>query len=240
MATNFQPLHKETHKNTKIKGATTVDDLAKQHALGVVLQEFAVAGNQYPIVFVKEQDKDSYFPIAIMGLEKDSNLFVNKDGKWEGMYMPARYTHKPFSVIPNKDDPNLFGIAINADSDVLSEDEGEALFTAEGEETEFMQARKNALMKYVEQEHITKAFIEAIKEHDLLHAQNINVKVQGKEFNLNGLFMIDEKKLNELSDEAFLSLRNRGFLGAIYAHLGSMHQVTRLIQKQAEKMQAEA
>ena len=59
-----------------------------------------------------------------------------------------------------------------------------------------------------------------------------------QEFNLNGLFIVDEKKLSALSDEDFLSLRKRGFLGPIYAHLGSMHQVNNLIQKQAARTKA--
>lgn len=233
MADNFQPLHKETHKNIKIKPAKSVEDLATQHALGVVVQEFALAGNQYPIAFVQGKDQEGYFPVALLGLEPNKNLFVNADNKWEGMYMPARYTHKPFSVIPSQEDKNLFGIAINMDSEVVSEDEGEALFDEKGEETEYLASRKKSLISYVEHEQITKAFIDELVKFDLLHSQNVNVKVGEKEFNLNGLFMVDEKKLSALSDEDFLSLRKRGFLGPIYAHLGSMHQVNNLIQKQA-------
>jgi hypothetical protein len=235
MADNFQPLHKETHKNIKIKPAKSVEDLATQHALGVVVQEFALAGNQYPIAFVQGKDQEGYFPVALLGLEPNKNLFVNADNKWEGMYMPARYTHKPFSVIPSQEDKNLFGIAINMDSEVVSEDEGEALFDEKGEETEYLASRKKSLISYVEHEQITKAFIDELVKFDLLHSQNVNVKVGEKEFNLNGLFMVDEKKLSALSDEDFLSLRKRGFLGPIYAHLGSMHQVNSLIKKYSEK-----
>lgn len=238
MADNFQPLHKETHKNIKIKPAKSVEDLATQHALGVVVQEFALAGNQYPIAFVQGKDQEGYFPVALLGLEPNKNLFVNADNKWEGMYMPARYTHKPFSVIPSKEDANLFGIAINMDSAVVSEKEGEALFTEAGEETEYLANRKKSLISYVEHEQITKAFIDELVKLDLLHSQNINVKVGGKEFNLNGLFIVDEKKLSALSDEDFLGLRKRGFLAPIYAHLGSMHQVNNLIQKQVARDKA--
>jgi len=238
MAVNFQPLHKETHKNIKIKPAKSVEDLTIQHALGVVVQEFAIAGSQYPIAFVQGKDEGGFFPVALLGLEPQVNLFVTAENKWDGMYMPARYTHKPFSVIPNKEDANSFGIAINMDSDVVSEDEGEALFTAEGEETEYLAARKKSLISYVEHEQITKAFIDELTKLELLHPQSINVKVGEQEFNLNGLFIVDEKKLAALSDEDFLSLRKRGFLGPIYAHLGSMHQVNNLIRKQSDKVKS--
>lgn len=234
---NFQPLHKDTHAKTKIKPITNVADLKEQHALGVVVQEFALAGAHYPIAFVKEQDKDVYFPVAMLGLEANKNLFVGEDGKWLGMYMPARYTHKPLTVVPNKDDANLFGIAINVDAEEVNEEEGEALFTESGEESEYLEKRKKALMAYVENEQITKAFLDTIAGMGLLHPQSINVRVKDKEYNLNGIYLVDEKKLNELSDEDFLTLRKRGFLGPIFAHLGSMHKVTNLIQKQSDVLE---
>lgn len=237
MATNFQPLNKETHKNVKIQSISNVQDLAEQHALGVVVQEFALAGNQYPIAFVKDKS-DSFFPVAILGLEQGKNLFVSEDNKWDGMYMPARYTHKPFSVIPNPDDKNLYGIAIDVDSEVVSDSEGEALFNEDGSESEYLEKRKSALMSYVENEQMTKAFVALLVKYDLLSAQNISVKVQGKEYVLNGLNIVDEKKLNALSDEDFLDIRKHGFLGPIFAHLGSMHQVTNLIQRQAKVLSA--
>jgi len=233
----FEPLHKDSHGNVKIKAMTNVADLANQHAIGVVVQEFALAGNQYPIVFVKNPDSDDYFPVAIMGLEQNKNLFVSADEKWEGRYMPARYTHKPLTVVPNPDDNKMFAIAIDMEASTVQNEEGDALFNEDGSESEYLESRKKALMAYVENEHITKAFSSLLVENDLLHSQNINVKVKGKEYNLNGIYIVDEKKLNALSDEAFLSIRKRGFLGPIYAHLGSMHQVSSLIQRQAQLLE---
>lgn len=233
---NFQPLHKETHAKTRIKPIAGVADLKTQHALGVVVQEFALAGAHYPIAFAKEQDSETYFPVAIMGLEQNTNLFVSADDKWEGLYMPARYTHKPLTVVPNKDEPNVFGIAIDVDSDVVSEEEGELLFTEDGSESEQLEARKKALMSFVENEQMTKAFLDALAQMGLLEAQNIAVKVKEKDYQLNGLYIVNEKKLSELSDEDYLTLRKRNFLGPIYAHLGSLHQISNLAQKQGAKV----
>lgn len=233
---NFQPLHNVTHKDVKITDLNSVADLTDKHALGIVAQEFSVAAAQYPIAFIRDEKNDQYFPVVLLGLEQNKNLFVSEDGKWTGRYLPARYTHKPFSVVQNPNDNNSFGIAIDMDSDIVSTSEGQVLFNEDGSESEYLEKRKNALIAFVEQEHVTRAFIEELVRLELLHPQNINVKVMDKEYNLNGIHIVNEKKLAELSDEEFLNLRKRGYLGPIYSHLSSMHQVNSLIEKQAERL----
>ncbi len=239
MATDFQPLHNERHKDVKIGGLKNVADLAEQHALGVVVQEFARAGAEFPIVFLKDQNVDRFFPVVMLGIEQNKNLFVSAEGKWDSSYIPARYTHKPFSVIPDPNDEKRFGIAIDMASPLITED-GDALFTEDGKETEYFEARKNALMAYIDHEKVTTAFVDKLTELELIQPKNLNVKVNGKEINLNGLHMVDEQKLHELDDETFLTLRKRGFLGPIYAHLSSVNQVNRLLERQAKAMNAEA
>jgi hypothetical protein len=238
MATDFQPLHNEIHKDVKITAATDVADLKDQHALGIIVQEFARAGGDFPIVFIKDPKEDRFFPIVMLGLEQNTNLFVTEENKWDASYMPARYTHKPFTVIPNKEDENRFGIAIDAASKLIG-DEGQALFDADGKETEYFEARKKALIGYIENEKMTTMFVDRLVELDLIQPKNLNVKVKDKEINLNGLFMVDEKKLHELKDEDFLDLRNRGFLAPIYSHLVSVNQVNRLLERKAKAMDSE-
>ena len=229
---NLQPLHKDTHLNVKLKPLEKLDGLDDQHAIGVVVQEFALAGSQFPIAFVQQSEKKGYYPVAIMGLEPNKNLFVNDNGHWEGRYLPARYTHQPLAVAQDPEQKNQYAIAIDMDNEMVQEEEGQRLFKDDGSESEFLAARKKALTHYVENEHITRALCELLVQHGLLTPQSIKVKVKDKEYNLNGLYIVDEKKMNELPDEAFMEIKKRGFLAPIYAHLGSIHQVSSLIQRQ--------
>ena len=63
----------------------------------------------------------------------------------------------------------------------------------------------------------------------LLTLKSLNLNLGGEEkLALNGLYVIDEKKLENLPDAEFNELRSKGLLPIIYAHLSSMHQIARL------------
>lgn len=47
---------------------------------------------------------------------------------------------------------------------------------------------------------------------------------------VEGFYVIDQKKLNELSDEDFIKLRKLNVLEAIYAHLASLNKSDRLME----------
>ena len=75
-------------------------------------------------------------------------------------------------------------------------------------------------------------FINILLEHKLLSPQTLNLKLANQEeYTLNGLYVIDEKILHELSDEAFISLRKAGALVAIYAVLMSMQSIKLLANR---------
>ncbi len=55
-----------------------------------------------------------------------------------------------------------------------------------------------------------------------------------------GIYIVDEKKLNSLSDEQLLDLIKRGLMPAIYAHLMSLQQVQRLGERANKAVAAAA
>ena len=49
--------------------------------------------------------------------------------------------------------------------------------------------------------------------------------------NINGIYALNEERLKTISDKRFLELRDKQFLGPIYAHLVSLGRFERLIEK---------
>ena len=49
---------------------------------------------------------------------------------------------------------------------------------------------------------------------------------------ITGSYVINEERLNNLSDTLFLNIKAKGYLPAIYAHLTSLSQIERLAMLQ--------
>ena len=79
----IEQLNNQTHKDLRIKRNTDVSDLAGQNILPVVLAEFPLAALEFPVCFIKKPESDEYQAVALMGIERSENLFVN-GSEWEG------------------------------------------------------------------------------------------------------------------------------------------------------------
>lgn len=233
MSQNIQPLNKDVHGKLKIKQQKNFAHVASQHLAPVVVHEFARASAEFPVVFVKNSDDGSFQPVALFGVKPGENLYTSTE-RWEGTYAPASVTNYPLALVPEGKDSNNFMVVIATETSVVNEEEGNALFDENGEETEYLTRRKEGLGKYMEHAHITRAFTKELVDKDLLVAQNLEIDMNGQKIQINGIYLVDEKKLHELSDEDYLALRKRGYLAPIYAHLGSMNQIHRLVQKKAK------
>ncbi|MBW3164899.1 SapC family protein [Ferrimonas balearica] len=228
MEAQIVPLQQEKHANTKIKDDPGFAHVKEQHIVPVVVHEFVRASNEFPILFVKNAETGQFRAVLMLGLKPGENYFAGDT--WKGLYIPAAVTHYPLALVPDMQNPGQLMMAVNTASDRVSEAEGNALFEG-SEPSEYLQRKKESLGRFVESDQITTAFVNKLNELELLENRTLNLKIQGDEYNIGGIYMVNEQKLNELSDEAFGELRKRGFLPLVYAHLFSLHQVNRLADK---------
>lgn len=227
----------EPSKHGELKIAVTdFQHVAEQHIVPVSLHEIAHAATEYPIVFVKNGDSDDFQAVAMMGLKPGQNLSV-KEGKWQGLYIPAVVRDYPLGLVLNPEVKDKVWIGIREKAASVNTTEGNALFDGENE-SEFLAARKAALIAHFEQDQSSRNILGFLAKKGLLKAQSLTVDVAGEKRNINGLYLIDEAKLNELSDEDYLDLRKRGLLAPIYAHFASLNQVNRLARTEVLEQKA--
>lgn len=231
MSLSVVPLQKETHATLKLTRSRNLDEFTQQHMFPIAVHEFVRAGAEFPVVFVKDQATEEFRSVVLTGLVPGENVYVA--AKALPIYLPQAVQNYPLALIVDPQVANQFAIGIKVDSPLVQTESGDALFTETGEETEYLTMRKQQLIQSYDQLKITAAFIELLQSLDLFLAQSFTIEVNGEVANLNGLYIIDEAKLNALPSEQFEDLRRRGFLPAIYSQLTSLHQLSRLASLKA-------
>lgn len=229
MTSAINTLSFESHNQIKIKDSNDYQHAKNQQVVPLIVHEFARASAEMPIVFVKNAETGAFQAVALLGLSSNENLFYSAD-KWLSPYLPALVTHHPFALMPTQNDENQLQMVLKEDSHLVSKTQGEALFDDNGNETEYLTKRKNALGRYFENSHITTAFTQQLNDKALLSQKNLSLDLNGEKIAIDGVYLVDEKVLNSLSDADFLELRQKGFLAPIYSHLSSLHQLSRLAQ----------
>lgn len=221
------PVNKERHANKRIKEITGFSFASKFHIAYVTMHEFARAAAIYPIVFLEDKEKDEFRPVVLLGLDAGNNLFVGEDGKWDASYVPAIIRRYPFALAGTANE-GQFTICIDEASELVSDTEGSPLFE-NGEPTQVIENVKRYLSELQQMDALTRDFAKFLAEHNMLTPLNMRVRESDRVKNIAGCYVINEERLNNLSDERFLEIRAKRFLPAIYAQLISLAQIERLV-----------
>lgn len=227
---NIVVLNKEIHKNIKIRQDKSYKQAKNQHISILQVHEFVAASSYYPIVFIKDAETGEFRSVAMLGLQPNENLFYNTD-RWSVPYVPASIKGYPFLIAPE-----TASVCADMSSDLFNETEGSELFNADGSESTYLKGIKDHLSTFTSQSPVTKEFTRFIAEKNFLSPLNLTINTGSKEtdaYSLNGLYVIDHKKINELPDDSFLELRHKNYLPAIFAHLASLGTMAVLVQKKS-------
>ncbi|MDB9958629.1 SapC family protein [Oceanospirillaceae bacterium] len=226
------PVTLEAHRSLKVLPWSNFNFAKGFHMASVMVHEFVRAAAVYPIVFL-EDDKTSFKPVVMIGLEAGANLFVSDDGQWHASYVPAIIRRYPFALVKHADaDANQFTVYLDKASKLFNETTGEALFDEQGEPTQVIKNVKAYLSELQRMEVFTTAFCDFLKTNDLLTPLSMQVVASDQQQKITGSYVINEERLNNLSDTLFLNIKAKGYLPAIYAHLTSLSQIERLAMLQ--------
>ncbi len=223
------PVNRERHARSKVREITGFGFAANFHIAYLTMHEFARAAAVYPIVFVEDKEKDAFRPVTLLGLDAGENLFVGEAGKWEASYIPAIIRRYPFALA-NTGTEGQYTICIDEGSDLVSETEGSALFDDKGEPTQVIENVKRYLSELQQMDKITLEFAKTLAELNMFTPLQLRVRDGKREKNIAGCWVVNEERLNNLSNDKFLELRAKRYLPAIYAQLMSLAQIERLMQ----------
>jgi hypothetical protein len=227
---NVVPVRKDQHQNLKVTTKRGLEHIEKQHIAPITAAEYTKAANSFPIFLVKQPEGSSFRSIVMLGLEAGENLYY-KDERWTGTYLPHGASMMPFGLGIDPDKEKTLTTYIDLDSAYVGDDKDNALFDAEGLVTDFYKNVQESLGRLYENETMTERFMVELAENDLLRELELHINFStGENKKLVGLFGINEKKLQELSEAKVLDFHKRGLFIPIHAMLGSIGQINRLAQ----------
>lgn len=218
-------LNSDVHLKTRLGSIAGNFGFAREtNSIPLAAIEFFDAAREYPIAFTGKEG-GALFPIALLGVRQNENLFVSPEGKWEGRYVPAFVRRYPF-VLAEKQDAEDFSVYLDESYPGFGAAEGERLFTDKGEHTPLLKQALEFLGTYQGEIKRTRLFVERLQALDLLIPRVLEVvRPSEKPVVLQGFSVVDEQRVGALGDAQLLELARGGFLAWIHAHLMSLGNV---------------
>ncbi len=234
------PLNAGVHLQTRLGGLAGDFSFSTQtNSIPLAAVEFFDTAREYPIAFTG-QEGGALFPIALLGVRQNENLFVGADGRWEGRYIPAFVRRYPF-VLAEKQDADDFNVYLDEAYAGFGAVDGERLFTDAGEQTPFLKQALEFLSNYQGEIRRTRLFVERLQALELLIPRVLEVVRNSQPpMVLQGFSVVDEQRLMALSDAQLIELARSGFLAWIYAHLMSLGNVSGLAERLDRRINAVA
>jgi hypothetical protein len=228
---NPVPLNRETQANLTVSASPHGFKFAAETQFVLLAGvEFFDAGRQFPIIFTATADKN-ILPVALLGLEKGENLFVNDEGAWNGQYIPAYIRRYPF--ITTESSEGKMVVCYDEAFNGFNLKGGTPLFEG-GEPTAKMKEIESFLQDYYVQMKKTGMFCAQLLESKMLRQIDAQATMNdGRSYPLKGMLVVDEQKLSQLPDADIIKLYRSGQLAMIHAHLMSLRNFGVLIDRKA-------
>ncbi|HSB49456.1 MAG TPA: SapC family protein [Burkholderiales bacterium] len=204
------------------------------NALPISFAEFTIACRDYPIAFVGA-NAESVIAMAVLGLEKQQNLFVAAGDAWDASaYLPAYVRRHPFCMTRVTVDGKERAERVACVERSALSRSGEPLFDAKGEPLPAWEARRKLLFEYEADLARSEEMCRELGRLQLLETFTLQaVPNQGPPLAMTGLYRVSEQKLADRAPEELKVLLQKGILARIYAHLVSLANFGRLLDRRA-------
>jgi SapC protein len=204
--------------------------------------EYADVQREYPIFFRKDPGTNEYQSVALLGFEKNENLFLEGD-LWRANYIPGVVARGPFLI--GFQEQELDGdlrkepvIHVDIEHPRVSRTEGEPAFLPQGGNSPYLDYVANVLRGIRDGIDISKTMFAAFRELDLIEPVKVEIKLNESEaYSLVGLETINQTKLGSLDGTALERLNKAGFLQGAFLVATSLSNVQRLMAMKQRKHQ---
>jgi len=215
--------------------ADAVPDFCRRlHVVPVSLSEFGPACRDYPIVFLSADAGKTFTAMAVLGLQEKQNLFVLTDGSWDRRaYLPAYVRRHPFCmarVVREGEAPQDRMICVEQAALSAS---GEPLHDESGTPLQQWKALERLIVDFENDLVRSDELCVLLAELHLLEAFSMKAEVEGFTMQLEGMHRVSQAALESLPEAALRRLLSAGVMDKIYAHLLSLDNFRRLLNRRS-------
>ncbi len=234
---NIQKLNNVQHAKVRIRQAPC--SLDQVMFSPVYTSEMRALQSNFPLMFYKNPEENTFQPVALFGFEQGENLFID-DEQWHSQYIPMLVQRGPLMIaVDGQTDTGEPArvVAIDMDHPNVSETDGEPLFLEFGGNTEYLD-RLATMLEGIHVGHTTTPqFAEALAQHGLITPITLKITLRNQEdYALEGFYAVDDERLQVLNDSAIADLQRRGHLLPAFMMVASQSQLKRLIALKNQKV----
>jgi hypothetical protein len=239
--TNHVLLNNISHQNLKVVPRFSAEFGDNAGSVLAFPTEFIELQKEYPILFRRNSETKKYQATALLGLNKDENLFLdpNYGSGWAANYIPAIVAKGPFLIGMQSQDEGVSKtpvIHIDLDHVKVSEQDGYPLFLEHGGNSPYLEHIASILNVIHEGMAIHDVMFNMFSELDLIEPIEIDIDLNiGEKHRLMGNYTINEEKLAALGGDQLEKLNKQGFLQLAYAVINSMTNIRKLTKMKNSK-----
>lgn len=222
------------HKNLKVDSRHCASYGDNVNLALVFSAEFDDLHKEYPILFHKDSETSAFHAHAILGFDRDENLFLDDDG-WSGNYVPAILARGPFLIgFQNQEiDGKMCKepvIHIDMDNPRVGVDDGQAVFLPFGGDTPYLENIMRTLQVIHQGAAFDKTLFSTLESMNLLEPVSIEITLSNiDKINFHNYYTVNKEKLSQLDGESLEKLNKSGVLSLVFFALSSLGNFQKLI-----------
>ncbi|MEK6245601.1 MAG: SapC family protein [Pseudomonadota bacterium] len=211
------------------------------NSIPISYTEFALVAREYPIIFTTAGNSQSFTPVAVLGMSAGENLYDN-NGTWaSNVYVPAYVRRFPFCMTKvTLDKVEQQNRLICVEKSHLDDKDGEPMFDAKGQPLAKWKEIEVLLTEYEVDLERSREMCGILADYGLLEPFTMQAKFNqgGDPLHLTGMHRVVESKIEHLNASQLKNLVKKGILSRIYAHLLSLDNFGKLLDRKAVKKAA--
>lgn len=217
------PLKLDRHHGLCFNSKVTFAFASHLTASPVVSSEAGLIAREYVLVFAQGAQS---LPLAILGVQRDTNVYVASNGQWLARYIPAHVRRYPFALgqgaAQKQEKEQSFTLMFDEDAPHFSGG-NEALLDDQGRPTPFLEKIQSVLLSLEHDQRHTVQLVAQLEAAGLLITRTLAAqRKDNTRVGIDGVRVVDTDRLAKLTAGQLHTLHESGALALVHAHLISL------------------